>query len=114
MGPYGTVLALTWDRESSGRVTVVALGGDPGRIEADWEVPGAEAPHDLALAAAPLSASGVGERLLAVLVAETRPAGSRLLKFVVAPQGARAARCALRAGICALRLGCWLSGGAGA
>ena len=44
-----------------------------------------------ALLPAPLSLTGAGERLLSVLVGETRAAGSKLHKFVFAPAGSQAA-----------------------
>eukprot|EP00887_Chlorella_sp_A99_P001399 scaffold8.g1399.t1 len=88
LGPYGTALALTWDREASGKVKVVQLEYPPGPPRTSWDVPGVEAPHDLALVPAPLSFTGAGERLLAVLVAETRDKGRSLLhKLVFAPRG---------------------------
>ena len=48
---------------------------------------GVEAPHDLAVVAAPVRLAG-SERPVAVLVAETRASGSRLHKFFLLPQGA--------------------------
>ena len=50
-------------------------------------VPGVQAPHDLAVLAAPVRLAGK-ERPVAVLVAETRSSGSRLHKFILLPQGA--------------------------
>ena len=51
-----------------------------------WRLEGVEAPHDVALVAAPLRLAG-RERPLAVLVGETRPSGSRLHKFLLLPPG---------------------------
>ena len=51
-----------------------------------WQLEGAQAPHDMALVAAPLRLAG-RERPLAVLVAETRESGSRLLKYLLLPPG---------------------------
>ena len=48
---------------------------------------GLGAPHDIALAASPMPVQGTGERTLAVFVAETKPAGSMLRKFLFVPQG---------------------------
>ena len=61
---------------------------------------GVGAPHDIALAASPMPVKGTGERTLAVFVAETKPAGSMLRKFLFVPQGhSRAlAACIMHAG----------------
>ncbi len=48
---------------------------------------GVQAPHDLAVVAAPVRLAG-SKRPVAVLVAETRASGSRLHKFILLPQGA--------------------------
>ena len=48
---------------------------------------GVGAPHDIAVAASPMPVKGTGERTLAVFVAETKPAGSMLRKFLFVPQG---------------------------
>ena len=58
---------------------------------AAWELPGVAAPHDMAVVASPVRLAGK-ERPVALLVAETRPSGSRLHKFILLPEGARAAR----------------------
>jgi len=59
-------------------------GGGP---EETWRLEGVGAPHDIALAASPMPVQGTGERTLAVFVAETKPAGSMLRKFLFVPQG---------------------------
>ncbi|KAL4858006.1 Peptidyl-glycine alpha-amidating monooxygenase A [Chlorella vulgaris] len=84
LGPYGSVLALTWTRDSQAPKTfVVALDADPGFVGSAWEVPGVVVPHDLALAPAPLQLTGAGERLLALVVSETKESvGDNLHKFV--------------------------------
>jgi hypothetical protein len=87
LGPYGLVLAVLWDR-STDAVSLAALGSRPaGKITASWALPGVHAPHDLTLAAAPLALTAAGERRLAVLVAETRQAGSGIRKLVLLPEG---------------------------
>jgi peptidylamidoglycolate lyase len=83
VGPYGAPIVLLWDRDRSGAARVAALGDASGEITGVWDAPGARAPHDLELVPAPLAASGAGERLLAVLVAETAEAGSTLRKYVL-------------------------------
>ena len=59
-------------------------GGGP---EETWRLEGVGAPHDIALAASPMPVKGTGERTLALFVAETKPAGSMLRKFLFIPQG---------------------------
>lgn len=58
-----------------------------------WEVPGAVAPHAVALLPAPLQLTGPAERGLAAVVGETRPPGagpSRLLKLAFPGHGGAA------------------------
>lgn len=91
-GPYGTILALCWAHREDPRLEAVnlvlltadATGGGP---EETWQLEGLGAPHDIALAASPMPVQGTGERTLAVFVAETKPAGSMLRKFLFVPQG---------------------------
>ena len=53
-----------------------------------WRVEGGVgAPHDFALAAAPMPAHGTGDRALAVFIAETKATGSQLRKFIFLPEG---------------------------
>ena len=59
-----------------------------GGAEESWRLEGVGAPHDIALAASPMPIEGTGDRTIAVYVAETKPVGSRLLKFLFLPQGA--------------------------
>jgi hypothetical protein len=77
----GDVFALAWDRGGGGATTLARLGDGraAGRAPkappaATWPVPGADAPHALALAAGP--GGGPGQVLF---VGETRPAGGSLL-----------------------------------
>ena len=58
----------------------------------EWQLEGVGAPHDLTISAAPLRITGSGERVLAIYVAETRPAGSQLHKFILLNHGAAPAR----------------------
>lgn len=58
-------------------------GQPPGGV---WRLEGVQAPHDLALVAAPVRLAGQ-ERPVAVIVGESRPSGSRLLKFLLLPAG---------------------------
>lgn len=67
-------------------------GGGP---EETWRLEGVGAPHDIALAASPMPVQGTGERTLAVFVAETKPAGSMLRKFLFIPQGSLSRTCCL-------------------
>ena len=60
--------------------------GAAGKVAAAWAVPGVEAPHDMAVIAAPVRLAGK-ERPIALLIGETRPSGSRLQKYIVLPQG---------------------------
>ncbi len=55
-------------------------------IDQKWELEGVEAPHDLAVIAAPVRLAG-SDRPLAVLIGETRQSGSLLHKFILLPQG---------------------------
>jgi hypothetical protein len=48
---------------------------------------GVDVPHDLTISSAPLRITGSGERMLAVYVAETRAAGSRLHKLILLHRG---------------------------
>ncbi|KAL0044814.1 hypothetical protein WJX82_010409 [Trebouxia sp. C0006] len=92
VGPYGTILALCWAHREDPRLEAVnlvlltadATGGGP---EETWRLEGVGAPHDIALAASPMPVKGTGERTLALFVAETKPAGSMLRKFLFVPQG---------------------------
>ncbi|KAL4442992.1 hypothetical protein ABPG77_008483 [Micractinium sp. CCAP 211/92] len=89
IGPYGTVLALTWQREE-GRTWVVSLKSEVGAVLRAYEVPGSlEAPHDMVLLPAPLDVTGSGERLLSILVSETKE-GANMHKFVLAEPAADA------------------------
>lgn len=71
-----------------------AGGRTVGSVVAAWQLPGVVAPHDMAVVASPVRLAG-SERPVAVLVAETRPAGSRLHKFILLPEGARSVVLAL-------------------
>ena len=62
-------------------------GAGPAGVGQVMALPGVQAPHDLAVLAAPVRLAGK-ERPVAVLVAETRASGSRLHKFILLPQGA--------------------------
>ncbi len=98
VGPYGSLLALVWDRDgkragaSSSSPGADASSVSPASIlafdasehfanglvteskfKAEYPLPGVTAPHDFAVIAAPLSVCGSGERRLAVVVAETLP-----------------------------------------
>eukprot|EP00884_Botryococcus_braunii_P000484 jgi/Botrbrau1/10436/Bobra.0133s0043.1 len=87
MGPYGMLFALTWRRDADKAVHVLLLSEQPGGgVEAAWKAEGVEAPHDLALVAAPIRLA-VADRPLAVLIGETRPKGSLLHKFILLPAG---------------------------
>lgn len=55
-------------------------------MAAAWSVPDVQAPHDMAVIAAPVRLAGK-ERPIALLIGETRPSGSRLQKYIVLPEG---------------------------
>lgn len=83
VGPYGQVLALTWDRGSTDVVKVVVLAAHGGDVAGAWALPGVKAPHDFEVVPAPLGVTKAGERMLSVVVAETAPTKSMLRKFVL-------------------------------
>ncbi|KAI7845909.1 hypothetical protein COHA_000641, partial [Chlorella ohadii] len=87
LGPYGSVLALTWQPSvSPAKSFLVALDANhPGSILGSWSLSGLQYPHDLTLVPAPLEVTGAGERLLAVLVGETKDSGQNMHKFVLTP-----------------------------
>ncbi|KAK9908849.1 hypothetical protein WJX75_003782 [Coccomyxa subellipsoidea] len=85
-GPYGAVLALSWNRDKEGQPTHVALLSEtPGKVTAAWPVPDVQAPHDMAVIAAPMRLAGK-ERPVALLIGETRPSSSRLQKYILLPE----------------------------
>ena len=51
-----------------------------------WSLPGVQAPHDMAVVAAPLRLAEA-DRPVAFLIAETRASGSKLHKFILLPDG---------------------------
>ena len=55
-------------------------------IDQKWEIEGANAPHDLAILAAPVRLAG-SDRPLAVVVGETRQSDSHLQKYILLPYG---------------------------
>ena len=84
LGPYGSLLILTWDRDNTGKSYLVVL--DPSATASGsgssstthfsriWELPGVKSPHTLALVAK--------EGEVSVLVGETRQVDdSRLMRF---------------------------------
>eukprot|EP00803_Ostreobium_quekettii_P002596 evm.model.scf_760EXC.6 EVM.evm.TU.scf_760EXC.6 scf_760EXC:55513-65279(+) len=84
-GPYGTVLALVGKWEPNSKLWVYEIGSEYHDVVHKWEVHGVEYPHDFAIGAAPMELTGAGERLPALYVAETKPKGSSLKKFVLMP-----------------------------
>jgi len=102
-GPYGSFIALVWDRDAPGAPARAVLLTDtpptppPGLAsrkgggeavdgaEEVWDLPGADAPHDLAVLAAPARYGG-GDRPLALVVGETHGDGSGAVrKYVLVP-----------------------------
>lgn len=71
----------------SKRSSTVTLRSAGQGVEESWGLEGVDAPHDLAVVAAPVRLAGA-DRPLALLVGETRPSGSRLHKFILVPAGA--------------------------
>lgn len=55
-------------------------------MTAAWPVPDVQAPHDMAVIAAPMRLAGK-ERPVALLIGETRPSSSRLQKYILLPEG---------------------------
>ena len=62
-----------------------------GAIEQVWDLPGVEVPHDLEVVAAPVWAGAGKQRPVALMVTETRMQDSRLLKFILLPNGGQLA-----------------------
>ena len=52
-----------------------------------WNLPGVEVPHDLEVVAAPVWSGAGRQRPVALMVTETRMQDSRLLKFILLPDG---------------------------
>ena len=59
----------------------------PGGLDQVWDLPGVEVPHDLEVVAAPVWAGAGRQRPVALMVTETRMQDSRLLKFILLPDG---------------------------
>lgn len=57
-----------------------------GKVVVAWAVPEVQAPHDMAVVAAPMRLAGK-ERPIALLIGETRPTESRLQKYILLPEG---------------------------
>ena len=83
IGPYGAPMVLAWDRDASGKSRLVVLSTSIGEFTEVYELEGVNAPHDFTIVPAPLELTGPGERLVAVVVAETASKGSKLRKFVL-------------------------------
>lgn len=59
----------------------------PGGLDQVWDLPGVEVPHDLEVVAAPVWSGAGRQRPVALMVTETRMQDSRLLKFILLPDG---------------------------
>ncbi|GBF95833.1 peptidyl-glycine alpha-amidating monooxygenase A precursor [Raphidocelis subcapitata] len=84
-GPYGRVLALTW--ELGADASLVEVTGFDATYAPSWKLPGTAAlwPHDFALGAAPLALSGARDRLFAVWLAPLCVGCGPVRKFVLFP-----------------------------
>ncbi|PSC71645.1 peptidyl-glycine alpha-amidating monooxygenase [Micractinium conductrix] len=82
LGPYGSILALTWEPDSR-QTWVLALGDETDKVLRTYPLDEMDAPHDLVLLPAPLELSGAGERQLSILVSTTNDSGDNLHKFVL-------------------------------
>lgn len=80
MGPYGSLLALTWQEDRAAHLV------DVEHSVRAWELPGLEKlyPHDFAIGPAELELNGAGDRLFAVYVAPLCGECGALRKFVLA------------------------------
>ena len=58
-----------------------------GGLDQVWDLPGVEVPHDLEVVAAPVWSGAGRQRPVALTVTETRMQDSRLLKFILLPDG---------------------------
>eukprot|EP00197_Chlamydomonas_leiostraca_P013619 CAMPEP_0202860488 /NCGR_PEP_ID=MMETSP1391-20130828/2163_1 /ASSEMBLY_ACC=CAM_ASM_000867 /TAXON_ID=1034604 /ORGANISM="Chlamydomonas leiostraca, Strain SAG 11-49" /LENGTH=823 /DNA_ID=CAMNT_0049539651 /DNA_START=226 /DNA_END=2694 /DNA_ORIENTATION=+ len=85
MGPYGLVLALTWESGKDARLVNLVFR------DQHWVLPGLASsyPHDIALGPAPTALSGASDRLFALYVAPTcsPPGCGPLRRFVLRPHG---------------------------
>lgn len=105
-GPYGSFIALAWDRDAPGSPAravlladnpptpppaMVRKGGEgapqPDGAEEVWDLPGADAPHDLAVLAAPARYGG-GDRPLALVIGETHGDGTGAVRKYILVSGA--------------------------
>ena len=89
IGPYGYPVVLTWDRDNRGISHILALAIEiSDGVQAAFELQDVDFPHDLEIVPAPLESSGIGDRLISVLVAETSTSGKGgIKKFVITPSG---------------------------
>ncbi|KAK9814322.1 hypothetical protein WJX72_004044 [[Myrmecia] bisecta] len=88
-GPYGAIFALSWARNTPAQqahLLLLASAPEDG-VETAWLIEGVQAPHAIAITAAPVHYAGTHERPLALFVSETLPSGSRLVKYTLLPEG---------------------------
>jgi len=81
LGMYGMVYALTWDMRSQSHLVEVA----PSGVLRSWKLSQVDAPHDFALIPSPKVVEEPFESSISVLVAETKPKGSKVVKYVFTP-----------------------------
>eukprot|EP00210_Caulerpa_lentillifera_P005706 g5457.t1 len=82
-GPYSTILALAW--QPNQETTIFQFDSTKGQVKviAKWRIPSFAFPHDITLSAAPIEATGAGDRLFALYVTEVD--SHRLRKFILCP-----------------------------
>lgn len=87
IGPYGVPVVLIYDRKESKNTFIATLKATGSSILSIWKLSDIEAPHDLEIVPAPLSMSGLGDRMFSVVVAATPLTldleKSNLYKFVL-------------------------------
>ena len=81
LGMYGMVYALAWDMGSRSHLVEVS----PSGISRSWKLTQVDAPHDFALIPSPKIKEEPFESSISVLVAETKPKGSKVVKYVFGP-----------------------------
>lgn len=84
-GPYNTFLALAWNKPEPATIYQFSSEEDKVKVISEWKIPAFEFPHDITLSAAPIEATGAGDRLFALYVAEVD--SQRIRKYILCPPG---------------------------
>lgn len=82
-GPYNTFLALAWKEAEPATIYQFSSEEDKVQVISEWKIPAFEFPHDITLSAAPVEATGAGDRLFALYVAEVD--SQRIRKYILCP-----------------------------